>query len=144
VASMSHVVAAPHSTVARRRRFVSGGGGLLSLLHISQLAGIKAGDRMMSYKDLLVVLDSDAASRRRADLAVALAERFAAHLVGLYPLPVPEAPHHLSYYDPAVLDPFFLDLREQAQAASEVEREAFEHAASLRGLSVEWRVIAEG
>ena len=98
----------------------------------------------MSYKDLLVVLDSDAASRRRIDLAVALAERFAAHLVGLYPLPVPEIPHHLSYYDPSVLDPFFLDLREQAQAASEVEREAFEHAASLRGLSVEWRVIAEG
>ncbi len=98
----------------------------------------------MSYKDLLVVLDSDAASRRRIDLAAGLAERFAAHLVGLYPLPVPEVPHHLSYYDPAVLNPFFLDLRQQAQAASEEEREAFEHAASLRGLSAEWRVVAEG
>jgi nucleotide-binding universal stress UspA family protein len=73
-----------------------------------------------------------------------LAERFAAHLVGLYPLPVPEVPHHLSYYDPAVLNPFFLDLRQQAQAASDAEREAFEHAASLRGLSAEWRVVAEG
>ena len=73
----------------------------------------------MSYKDLLVVLDSDPASRRRIDLAAALAERFAAHLVGLYPLPVPEVPHHLSYYDPAVLNPFFLDLRQQAQAASD-------------------------
>jgi nucleotide-binding universal stress UspA family protein len=93
----------------------------------------------MSYKDLLVVLDSDAASRRRIDLAAGLAERFAAHLVGLYPLPVPEIPHHLSYYDPAVLDPFFMDLRQQAQAASDAEREAFEHAASLRGLSAEWR-----
>ena len=98
----------------------------------------------MSYKDLLVVLDSDAASRRRVDLAAALAERFAAHLIGLYPLPVPEAPHHLSYYDPAVLNPFFLDLRQQAQAAADAEREAFEHAASLRGLSAEWRVVAEG
>src|SRR6266481_37907 len=98
----------------------------------------------MSYKDLLVVLDSDATSRRRIDLAAGLAERFAAHLVGLYPLPVPEVPHHLSYYDPAVLNPFFLDLRQQAQAASDVEREAFEHAASLRGVSAEWRVIAEG
>ena len=98
----------------------------------------------MSYKDLLVVLDSDAASRRRIDLAAGLAERFAAHLVGLYPLPVPDVPHHLSYYDPAVLDPFFLDLREQAQAAADAEREAFERAASLRGVSVEWRVIAEG
>src|SRR5438034_643514 len=98
----------------------------------------------MSYKDLLVVLDSDPASRRRIDLVAALAERFAAHLVGLYPLPVPEIPHHLSYYDPAVLNPFFLDLRQQAQAASEAEREAFEHGASLRGLSAEWRVVAEG
>jgi nucleotide-binding universal stress UspA family protein len=98
----------------------------------------------MSYKDLLVVLDSDAASRRRIDLAAGLAERFAAHLVGLYPLPVPEMPRHLSYYDPAVLDPFFLDLRQQAEAAADAEREAFEHAASLRGLSAEWRVIAEG
>jgi nucleotide-binding universal stress UspA family protein len=98
----------------------------------------------MSYKDLLVVLDSDAASRRRIDLAAGLAERFAAHLVGLYPLPVPEVPHHLSYYDPAVLNPFFLDLRQQAQEASDAEREAFEHAASLRGLSAEWRVVAEG
>jgi nucleotide-binding universal stress UspA family protein len=98
----------------------------------------------MSYKDLLVVLNSDPASRRRIDLAAALAERFAAHLVGLYPLPVPEVPHHLSYYDPGVLDPFFMDLRQRAQAVSDTEREAFEHAARLRGVSAEWRLIAEG
>ena len=61
----------------------------------------------MSYKDLLVVLDPDAAARGRIDLAVNLAERFAAHLVGLYPLPVPVPPSHLGYYDPALLDPFF-------------------------------------
>jgi hypothetical protein len=83
----------------------------------------------MSYKDLLVVLDSDAASRGRIDLAAVLAERCAAHLVGLYPLPVPEMPRHLGYFDPAMLDPFFQDLRQQAQAASDREREAFEHAA---------------
>jgi nucleotide-binding universal stress UspA family protein len=98
----------------------------------------------MSYKDLLVVLDSDAASRGRIELAAALAERFSAHLVGLYPLPVPEAPRHLGYYDPALLDPFFRELREKAREVSEKEREAFEHAASLRGLSAEWRVVAEG
>ena len=98
----------------------------------------------MSYKDLLVVLDSDAASRGRIDLAAVLAERCAAHLVGLYPLPVPEMPRHLGYFDPAMLDRFFQDLRQQAQAASDTEREVFEHAASLRGLSAEWRVVAEG
>ena len=98
----------------------------------------------MSYKDLLVVLASDAASRGQIGLAAALAERFTAHLVGLYPLPVPEAPRHLGYYDPALLDPFFRELREQAQEASDKEREAFEHAASLRGISAEWRVVPEG
>jgi len=85
----------------------------------------------MSYKDLLVVLGSDAASRERMGLAVALAERFAAHLVGLYPLPVPDAPRHLGYYDPALLDPFFRELREKAQEVGDKEREAFEHAAGL-------------
>jgi hypothetical protein len=48
----------------------------------------------MSYKDLLVGLDSDASARERIEIAAALAERFAAHLVGLYPLPMPEAPRH--------------------------------------------------
>jgi nucleotide-binding universal stress UspA family protein len=98
----------------------------------------------MSYKDLLVVLDSDTASRGRMDLAASLAERFAAHLVGLYPLPISEAPSHFGYYDPALLDPFFRELREKAQEVCDKEREAFEHAASLRGLSAEWRVAEVG
>ena len=98
----------------------------------------------MSYKDLLVVLDSETASRGRMNLAAALAERFAAHLVGLYPLPVPEPPRHFGYYDPALLDPFFRELREKSQEVSDREREAFEHAASLRGLSAEWRAVDTG
>jgi nucleotide-binding universal stress UspA family protein len=98
----------------------------------------------MSYKDLLVVLGSDTASRGRMGLAAALAERFAAHLVGLYPLPIPEAPRHFGYYDPALLDPFFRELREKAREVCDKEREAFEHAASLRALSAEWRVAEAG
>jgi len=98
----------------------------------------------MSYKDLLVVLDSETPSRGRIALAAALAERFAAHLIGLYPLPLPEAPRHFGYYEPALLDPFFREMREKSQELSEQEREAFEHAASLRGLSAEWRVVAAG
>jgi nucleotide-binding universal stress UspA family protein len=102
------------------------------------------GDGLMSYKDLLVVLDSEAPARRRIDLAAALAERFGAHLVGLYPLPIPEAPRHFGYYDPALLDPFFAELRERARETADKLREVFEHVTSLRGLSAEWRVIAEG
>ena len=94
----------------------------------------------MSYKDLLVVLGSDTASRGRMALATALAERFAAHLVGLYPLPIPDVPRTLGYYNPSLFDPIFRELREKAQEVCDKERQAFEHAASLRGLSAEWRV----
>ena len=94
----------------------------------------------MSYKDFLVVLGSDAASRGRMALAAALAESFAAHLVGLYPLPIPDVPRTLGYYNPSLFDPIFRDLREKAQEVCDKERQAFEHAASLRGLSAEWRV----
>jgi nucleotide-binding universal stress UspA family protein len=98
----------------------------------------------MSYKDLLVVLDSEAPARGRIDLAAALAERFGAHLVGLYPLPVPQRPRELGYYDPALLDPFFADLRDRARDAADKVREQFEHVAGLRGLSAEWRLVPEG
>jgi len=98
----------------------------------------------MSYKDLLVVLDSEATARERLDLAAALAERFAAHLVGLYPLPTPQVPRHLGYYDPALLDPFLAELRERASSAAVKMRETFEHVTGLRRLSAEWREITEG
>ena len=38
----------------------------------------------MAYKDLLVVLDEDQRSRDRLVLAAVLAQRYGAHLVGLY------------------------------------------------------------
>lgn len=98
----------------------------------------------MSYKDLVVVLDAEATARERIDFAAALAERFSAHLIGLYTLPTPEAPRHFGYYDPALLDPFFLELRERARGAAVKMREAFDHATGIRGLSAEWRELPEG
>jgi nucleotide-binding universal stress UspA family protein len=77
-------------------------------------------------------------------LAAALAERFSAHLVGLYPLPTPQMPGHFGYFDPALLDPLFVELRERARSAAVKVREAFDHATGLRGLSAEWREIPEG
>jgi hypothetical protein len=81
---------------------------------------------------------------RRLKLAAALAERFAAHLVGLYPVPIPEAPPHFGYYDPALLAPFFEELRARAREAADGTKEMFEHLTGLRGLSAEWREIPEG
>ena len=98
----------------------------------------------MSYKDLLVALDSDAPTRGRIEIAAALAERFAAHLVGLYPLPIPEAPRHFGYYDPALLNPFFEEWRARAREAADETRELFEHTTGLHGVSAEWREVPEG
>jgi len=98
----------------------------------------------MSYKDLLVVLDSGAPARGRIDVAAALAERFAAHLAGLYPLPIPQRPRELGYFDPAMLDPFFAEARERARDAADEVRERFEHITKLRGVTAEWRLIPEG
>jgi nucleotide-binding universal stress UspA family protein len=96
---------------------------------------------LMSYKDLLVVLDSAAPTRGRIGLAAALAERFAAHLTGLYPLPIPQRPRELGYFDPGMLDPFFAEVRERARDAADKVREQFEHVTKLRGVSAEWRLI---
>ena len=98
----------------------------------------------MSYKDLLVFLDAGAPARGRIDVAAALAERFAAHLAGLYPLPIPQRPRELGYFDPAMLDPFFAEARERARDAADEVRERFEHITKLRGVTAEWRLIPEG
>ena len=98
----------------------------------------------MSYKDLLVVLDAGAPARGRIDVAAALAERFAAHLAGLYPLPIPQRPRELGYFAPAMLDPFFAEARERARDAADEVRERFEHITKLRGVTAEWRLIPEG
>jgi hypothetical protein len=57
------------------------------------------------------VLGSEANERERIDFACALAERFSAHLIGLFRLPTPEALRHFGYY-PTLLDPFFVELLE--------------------------------
>ena len=93
----------------------------------------------MTYKDLLVVLDTDVAVPGRIEIAAALAERFAAHLVGLYPQPTAEAPPYFGYFDPALLSPFFEELRARARDAADKTRKTFEHITGLRGISAEWR-----
>src|SRR5487761_1551770 len=98
----------------------------------------------MSYKDLLVVLDTAADASGRLALAAALAERFAAHLVALYPIPSAELPSRGGYPDLAILEPVYREWRQRALDQAEEARQGFERAARLRGLSSEWRPVAEG
>jgi nucleotide-binding universal stress UspA family protein len=93
----------------------------------------------MGYKDLLVVLDPSRAGRRRIDIAVALAERFEAHLVGYYPLPMAEVSRAIGYYNPALLDPLMQRLADNSRESGDLLRTEFEDAARRRGISFEWR-----
>jgi nucleotide-binding universal stress UspA family protein len=98
----------------------------------------------MSYKDLLVVLDTAADTNGRIELAVMLAERFTAHLVGLYPIPSPELPRRAGYADLAALEPIYHEWRERMLEQAETIRGTFERLAGQRGVKTEWRAVAEG
>jgi hypothetical protein len=52
-------------------------------------------------------------------LAAALAERFSAHLVALYQLPMPKMPRKVGYFDPMLLDPFSAQLRDKARSRNQ-------------------------
>ena len=98
----------------------------------------------MSYKDLLVVLDSASDTRGRIEVAASLAEKSAAHLVGLYPIPSPDLPRRAGYADLAALEPVYREWRERALEQAETVRDVFEKAAKQHGISQEWRGVADG
>jgi nucleotide-binding universal stress UspA family protein len=93
---------------------------------------------------MLVVLDPAADSLGRIAFAAALAERFAAHLVGLYPAPNPEYTGRGGNFDAALFEGLLHQWRESALAQAETCRQAFEHATRLRGVAAEWRAIGDG
>jgi nucleotide-binding universal stress UspA family protein len=99
---------------------------------------------MTGYKDLLVVLDAGEDAPGRLEFAAALAERFAAHLVGLYPIPSPDLPRRAGYAELAALEPVYREWREHALERAETLHAAFEHTARLRGISAEWRAVSGG
>ena len=97
----------------------------------------------MGWKDLLVMLDPAADTPGRLALAAMLAERFGAHLVGLYPVPPSEPVRPIFAPDLAGLEPLFHEWRARALTEAENTRQSFEHIAGLRGLSCEWRTVGE-
>jgi nucleotide-binding universal stress UspA family protein len=98
----------------------------------------------MGYKEILVTVDATPAGRIRLDLAASLAERFEAHLIGLFtailmPL-APTADGYFDRFDRSLLDPLY---REFSQRMAEREREAqsvFREVSERRSLAAEWRV----
>jgi nucleotide-binding universal stress UspA family protein len=92
----------------------------------------------MSYKTILVHLDAGERRRARLALAVALAEKYDAHLTGVFALPALDPP-----FDPAVA-PVWLDamLDERRAAADAAAREFTNRAGSV---DTEWHAaLGEG
>ena len=99
----------------------------------------------MGFKDILVALDTARPARGRVELAAALAERFAAHLIGLHAALPAEAPRrrgYFDYFDHSLLDPLYREYEQKTQRESEATRHLFEEAATRHGLSAEWRTAS--
>jgi nucleotide-binding universal stress UspA family protein len=99
----------------------------------------------MGYKDILVTADTSPAGAARLDLAVALAERFAAHLIGLHTSVMPPAPAgggYFDHFDRSLLDPLYREFSERMTERQESARSMFGEVTGKRRLAAEWRVAA--
>lgn len=95
----------------------------------------------MTYKTILVHLDESARRAERLGLAFTLAERFDAHLVGLFAPPTDRIPSYARSEGGDAL------LQAIAQRRAAVEKEAkkeFEASRARRGAKSEWRASTDG
>ncbi len=79
----------------------------------------------MGYKDILVTVDTSPAGAARLELAAALAERFAAHLIGLHTALTPLGPAAGGYFDRfdrSLLDPLYREFSERMAEREEAAR----------------------
>jgi nucleotide-binding universal stress UspA family protein len=95
----------------------------------------------MAYKDLLVVLDSDPQSCARLLLAIGLAERFDAHLVGLYVPGDAMPPGRLDYFNSGapLFGSLYRDVEAKIREETDRARSLFDDIISRKSLSYEWR-----
>lgn len=99
----------------------------------------------MGLKDILVALDTAPAARRRIELAATLAERFAAHLIGLHATMVTQLPRrrgYFDYFDRSLLEPLYQEFAARMETEADEARALFEEIARRHGLSAEWRSAA--
>lgn len=92
----------------------------------------------MTYRDILVHLDSSKHTGRRLDMAIRLAAEHSAHLTGLYVLAPPYIPTYMAAQLSAeVFEAQAAMVREAAELAGSV----FDKKTVAAGLSSEWRVV---
>ncbi len=90
----------------------------------------------MSYKTILVHLDTDKRVAERIDLAIRLADTFDSHLVGLFALSAPRIPSYaLAEAGPVVVE---VEARHRAEATRNAEV-MFKSETARHGRSAEWR-----
>jgi nucleotide-binding universal stress UspA family protein len=98
----------------------------------------------MSFKDLLVVVDTSPAGKHRLEVAAGLATRFEAHLVGvwvmlvIYPLGAPMA------MEGPLLAEAAAEARSRAVTEAEAAHQIFDGITKRQGVSAEWRTIEDG
>jgi nucleotide-binding universal stress UspA family protein len=96
----------------------------------------------MTIKALVVLLDATLASVHRLDLAVTVAARFGAHLVGLHVVPPPTVAAGLGlgeFTSPQLIQDLMRDYEEQARKQAEAIEASFEETLRRSGLGGEWR-----
>lgn len=98
----------------------------------------------MAYKTLLAILDEDARSHQRLALAATLAERFDAHLIGLYVSIGNEPPGRFDQFNgyTPLFRPIYEEIEAKIREQAEAMRVAFEDVAGRRSLSAEWRTAS--
>src|SRR6476469_9774545 len=90
----------------------------------------------MAYKTILVHLDRGERRADRLRLAIALAERFDAHLIGMFALDIMRIPSYAESEAAPIITA--IEKKKRDEAAQQAERE-FNEAAGSRRAKTEWR-----
>jgi nucleotide-binding universal stress UspA family protein len=93
----------------------------------------------MSFKDILVHVDSTTASRTRLRLALILAHRFDARLSGLHVIPEPDVP---PYFKPSVVERITSIYARNAKVAADQAAALFQAETRDAAAAIAWECVA--
>jgi nucleotide-binding universal stress UspA family protein len=92
----------------------------------------------MGFRDILVHADSTRAGRARTELAISLAQRFGARLIGLHVVPEPDVP---PYYRPSAVEHISRIYAEAAREAGQKAEAQFREQLHHAGLNCHWHLV---